>query len=50
VEHERDFAKRLDREIKVKVTLRDDPLLREDEYKIVSGSSAQDLTQKYALG
>jgi ribonuclease G len=50
LEEERDFAKRLDRETKVKVTLRDDPLLRQDDYKIVSGSSSQDLTQKYALG
>jgi ribonuclease G len=50
LENERDFAKRLDRETKVRVTLRDDPLLQQDEYKIVSGSSSQDLTQKYALG
>jgi ribonuclease G len=50
LENERDFAKRLDRETRVRVTLRDDPLLRQDEYKIVSGSSSQDLTQKYALG
>jgi ribonuclease G len=50
LENERDFTKRLDRETKVRVTLRDDPLLQQDEYKIVSGSSSQDLTQKYALG
>ena len=50
LENERDFAKRLDRETKVRVTLRDDPLLQQDEFKIVSGSSSQDLTQKYALG
>jgi ribonuclease G len=50
VEQERDFTKRLERETKVKVVLRDDPLLNQDDFRIVSGSSNQDLTQKYALG
>src|SRR3712207_4771189 len=50
LEQEHEIGRRLDRETRIKVTLRDDPLLRQDEYKIVSGSSSQDLTQKYALG
>ncbi|HEV2148176.1 MAG TPA: Rne/Rng family ribonuclease [Longimicrobiaceae bacterium] len=50
VEQERDFTKRLERETKVKLTLRDDPLLNQDGFRIASGSSGQDLTQKYALG
>ncbi len=50
IEEERDFVKRLERETRLKIVLRDDPLMTQDEYRIVSGASGQDLTQKYALG
>ncbi len=49
-ENERDFARRLERESRIKLTLRDHPLMNEDDYRILSGASGQDVTQKYALG
>ncbi|MDQ3389008.1 MAG: ribonuclease E/G, partial [Gemmatimonadota bacterium] len=49
-EEERDFGKRIERELKLKLTFRDDPLLRQDEYRIAAMGSGQDLTQRYALG
>ena len=50
MEEEREYVRRLEKETRVKVALRDDPLMRQDEYRVLSGATNQDLTQRYALG
>jgi ribonuclease G len=50
IEEERDFVRRVEKETKLKLTLRDDPLMRQDDYRILSAGTNQDLTQRYGLG
>jgi ribonuclease G len=40
----------LERETRLQVHLRDDPLMQQDEIRLTSGTTHQELTQRYALG
>ena len=41
--------KKLEKIAEFKVELRDDPLLRPDEFKLVQKSAGRDVTQQYAV-
>ncbi len=47
-EEEPDFLPRLRNEVPIPVDLVDDPLLREDEFRLLSGPAETDVTSKYA--
>ena len=49
LEHERDFMKKLEKAAGFGLELRDDPLLRPDEFKLVVKSAGRDVTQQYAV-
>ena len=48
LEDEPDFLPRLGRYTKLSLDMRDDPLLREDEFRILSGAAETDVTARYA--
>jgi ribonuclease G len=50
LEEEPGFLRHLEQSFKVDVDLRDDPLMRQDEFRILAGPSDADVTTKYALG
>ena len=47
MEEEPDFLKRLRGRTRIDLDLRDDPLLREDEFQLLSGPAQEDVTAKY---
>jgi ribonuclease G len=47
MEDEPDFLRRLSRRTGIELDLRDDPLLREDEFRILSGPAETDVTSRY---
>jgi ribonuclease G len=47
MEEEPDFLKRLRDRMRISLDLRDDPLLREDEFRLLSGPAETDVTEKY---
>ena len=47
LESEPDFIKRLSRRTKLNIDLRDDPLMSEDEFKLLAGAAQTDITAKY---
>jgi ribonuclease G len=49
MEEEPDFLKRLEKMAGFALELRDDPLLRPDEFKLVGKSAGRDVTQQYAV-
>lgn len=49
IEAEPDFVRRVEKETRLKVLLRDDPIVREDEFLLLSGPSEADVTDRYAL-
>jgi ribonuclease G len=49
LEEEPAFAKALERQLRVQITLRDDPLMRPDEMRLISLPSQQDVTSRYAV-
>jgi ribonuclease G len=49
LEQERDFLKKLEKAVGFTLELRDDPLLRPDEFKLVVKSMGRDVTQQYAV-
>ncbi|MEX2177411.1 MAG: Rne/Rng family ribonuclease [Gemmatimonadaceae bacterium] len=49
LETERDFLKKLEKLAGFNLELRDDPLLRPDEFKLVVKSAGRDVTQQYAV-
>jgi ribonuclease G len=49
LEQERDFMKKLEKAAGFGLELRDDPLLRPDEFKLVVKSAGRDVTQQYAV-
>lgn len=49
LEQERDFLKKLEKAAGFGLELRDDPLLRPDEFKLVVKSAGRDVTQQYAV-
>ena len=49
LENEKDLVKKLEKAVGFGVELRDDPLLRPDEFKLVVKSAGRDVTQQYAV-
>ncbi|HMC55361.1 MAG TPA: Rne/Rng family ribonuclease [Gemmatimonadaceae bacterium] len=49
LEQERDFMKKLEKIAGFPLELRDDPVLRPDEFKLVVKSAGRDVTQQYAV-
>ncbi len=49
VEEEPDFLRRLRKGTKLELDLRDDPLMRQDEFRLLSGPAETDVTEKYAV-
>ena len=49
LEHEKDLLKKLEKIAGFGLELRDDPLLRPDEFKLVVKSAGRDVTQQYAV-
>jgi ribonuclease G len=47
LEQEQDLAKKLEKGAGFSVELRDDPLLRPDEFKLVTKGQGRDVTQLY---
>ncbi|MSR22458.1 MAG: Rne/Rng family ribonuclease [Gemmatimonadetes bacterium] len=47
MEEEPNFLNRLRNRMRIQLDLRDDPLLREDEFRILSGPAETDVTEKY---
>jgi ribonuclease G len=48
LEQERDLAQKLQKAVKFSLELRDDPLLKPDEFKLVVKAQGRDVTQQYA--
>jgi ribonuclease G len=49
LEEEQDFLRKLEKAVGFSLELRDDPLLRPDEFKLVVKSAGRDVTQQYAV-
>ncbi|HEY6218406.1 MAG TPA: hypothetical protein VIV65_00030, partial [Gemmatimonadaceae bacterium] len=49
LENEKDLVKKLEGSEKLSLELRDDPLLRPDEFKLLVKSAGRDVTQQYAV-
>jgi len=49
VEEEPDFLRRLRKRTRLELDLRDDPLMRQDEFRLLSGPAESDVTEKYAV-
>jgi len=49
LEHERDLLKKLEKGLGFTLEMRDDPLLRPDEFKLVVKGAGRDVTQQYAV-
>ena len=47
LEEEPDFLRRLGKKTQLDLDLRDDPLMRQDEYRLLSGPAETDVTAKY---
>ena len=47
MEFEPRFVRRLSRRTRLRLDLRDDPLLRPDEYRLLSGREGEDVTDRY---
>jgi ribonuclease G len=50
LEEEPGFLRHLEHHFKIDVDLRDDPLMRQDEFRLLAGPADADVTGKYALG
>ena len=50
LEEEPTFLRRLEKEGRLQLNLRDDPLMQQDEFRLLAGPGHQDVTQRYALG
>ncbi len=50
LEQEPDFLRRMHRSLRMSMDLRDDPLMRQDEFRLLAGTAENDITEKYALG
>jgi ribonuclease G len=50
VEEEPDFLRRLRKGTRLELDMRDDPLMRQDEFRLLSGPAETDVTEKYAVG
>ena len=50
LEEEPDFMRRLEKSLTLDVDLRDDPVMKQDEFRLLAGPADADVTNKYALG
>jgi ribonuclease G len=50
IEQEPKFLKELEKSLKLTLSLRDDPLLQQDEIRLIATNTQQDLSGKYNLG
>jgi ribonuclease G len=50
LEEEPEFMRRLEKRHQVGLDLRDDPLMKQDEFRLLSGAAESDVTTRYALG
>jgi ribonuclease G len=50
LEQEADFLPAIQKRTKMKVLLLDDPLMRQDEYRILTGPAETDMTDRYVTG
>lgn len=50
LEEEPHLLRRLESQLKLSLDVRDDPLMHQDEFRILAGPSDADVTTKYALG
>jgi ribonuclease G len=50
LEQEPDFMRRLERGLSLGIDLRDDPVMKQDEFRLLAGPADADVTTKYALG
>jgi ribonuclease G len=50
LQEEPGLVKRMEKKWGMQLALRDDPLMSQDRFKIVTAAGGQDVTQKYALG
>jgi ribonuclease G len=48
LEQEPDFMRRLEKSLRLDVDLRDDPLMKQDEFRLMAGPADADVTNKYA--
>jgi ribonuclease G len=49
LENEKDLIKKLEKGLGFTLEMRDDPLLRPDEFKLVVKGAGRDVTQQYAV-
>jgi ribonuclease G len=49
LENEHDFARKLEKSLGISLDVRDDPLLKPDEFKLVLKGAERDVTQQYAV-
>jgi ribonuclease G len=49
LEEEKDFLRKLEKAAGFPLELRDDPMLRPDEFKLVVKGAGRDVTQQYAV-
>jgi ribonuclease G len=49
LEAEPDFVRRVEKANRLQLKLRDDPILREDEFLLLAGPSEADVTDRYAM-
>ena len=49
LENEKDLLKKLEKAAGFSLELRDDPLLKPDEFKLVVKAAGRDVTQQYAV-
>src|SRR5690606_23535114 len=50
LEEEPTFLKRMEKDARLQINLRDDPLMQPDQFRLLAGPGHQDVTQRYALG
>jgi ribonuclease G len=50
LEEEPGFLRRMEKDTRIQLNLRDDPLMNADEFRLLAGSGHQDVTQRFALG
>jgi ribonuclease G len=50
LEEEGGFLRGLEKEIRLQLNLRDDPLMQQDEFRLLAGPGRHDVTQRFALG
>ena len=50
LEEEPNFLRRLEQDYRLDLDLRDDPLMKQDEFRLLAGPAESDVTARYALG